>query len=275
MRAEAGTWRQGRAFALVRTGGRPRPVVTPRVPRFARRGLQITRTGLAGQADAHACEYRDGLQQQDHRQTAGRRAHAKPHPVTITRPRNAGSAFPRCAGELVRPRTIDPRLDFCANGCLGLSEATAQRAFCRKRAFATRERFGYSRQRLDCRERAAARPCPMRAERGERPHREPRADCPPFFDSGTVIANGSLPFALCGDPRARAVADGRRGGLWLLWPRVASRIRHVGARRRSRSLGRLAFLLHWPPLLLLFERRRGHDVRAVVRWIHGVHGTFD
>ncbi len=57
--------------------------------------LQIGRIGLMAKAGVHTCECRDRLQQQDERQTAGRRAHAKSHRrLTITRPWNAAFHFP-------------------------------------------------------------------------------------------------------------------------------------------------------------------------------------
>src|SRR3990172_6670341 len=60
--------------------------MTPRVRCLGGRYLQIARTGLEGKAGAHACEYRDGLQQQDYRQTNGRRAHAKLHRLSYYNP---------------------------------------------------------------------------------------------------------------------------------------------------------------------------------------------
>ncbi len=111
VRTEAGTLCESRAFVLVRAGCRQRAVVTRHVRCFERRCLQIARTGLAGKAGAHACEYCHRLHQQDHRQTAGRRAHAKLHPLrTITRPQNAAFPFPLVglAAGTGKPHQIGP-----------------------------------------------------------------------------------------------------------------------------------------------------------------------
>lgn len=76
------------------------------------------------------------------------------------------------------------------------------------------------------------------------------------------LANGLCPSRSRGDIAARAVADGGRGGLWLLRSLVFSRAGRFSQRRcgRLRWLRRGTGLLRGAPLFLLFQH---HGSRRV------------